>query len=189
MQNRLKNDDRLVFVASQIAQAQAGLRSFTHEQYDHFVADLLAKIGESILLDDTALQHLDRALRLVSGQAGSRHMTAVEAAALLKDTMMSLKQRSAQGVWPVVRGGPVPAVPIEESVQPDHIVCLEDGKKKKMLKRYLRVAHGMTPEEYRAKWGLPDDYPLVAPNMRRAAINQISARYPTQFGRSQEPSH
>jgi len=57
-----------------------------------------------------------------------------------------------------------PAVPIKRSVQPDHIVCLEDGKKLKMLKRYLRTNYNMSPEEYRAKWGLPADYPMVAPN-------------------------
>jgi len=57
-----------------------------------------------------------------------------------------------------------PAVPIRRSVQPDHIVCLEDGKKLKMLKRHLSTSYGMTPDEYRAKWGLPSDYPMVAPN-------------------------
>jgi len=57
-----------------------------------------------------------------------------------------------------------PAVPIKRSVNPDYIVCLEDGKKLKMLKRYLRSNYNMTPEEYRAKWGLPADYPMVAPN-------------------------
>ena len=57
-----------------------------------------------------------------------------------------------------------PAVPIKRSITPDHIVCLEDGKKLKMLKRYLRTAHKLTPEEYRTKWGLPADYPMIAPN-------------------------
>jgi predicted transcriptional regulator len=57
-----------------------------------------------------------------------------------------------------------PAVPIRRSVTPDYIVCLEDGKQLKMLKRYLRSNYGMTPAEYRAKWGLPADYPMVAPN-------------------------
>ena len=57
-----------------------------------------------------------------------------------------------------------PAVPIKRSIAPDYIVCLEDGKKLKMLKRYLRSNYSMTPEEYRAKWGLPADYPMVAPN-------------------------
>ena len=57
-----------------------------------------------------------------------------------------------------------PAVPIKKSVHPDHIVCLEDGKKLKMLKRHLATSYGLTPDEYRAKWGLPSDYPMVAPN-------------------------
>ncbi|CAN0452596.1 unnamed protein product [Laminaria digitata] len=57
-----------------------------------------------------------------------------------------------------------PAVPIKRSITPDYIVCLEDGKQLKMLKRYLRTTHGMTPDEYRSKWGLPTDYPMVAPN-------------------------
>ena len=57
-----------------------------------------------------------------------------------------------------------PAIPVKRSITPDYIVCLEDGKKLKMLKRYLRSNFNMTPEEYRAKWGLPADYPMVAPN-------------------------
>ncbi len=59
---------------------------------------------------------------------------------------------------------PEPAVSIRASVKPDYIVCLEDGKKLKMLKRYLRTNFDMTPEEYRARWNLPSDYPMVAPN-------------------------
>ncbi|MXV44638.1 MucR family transcriptional regulator [Saccharibacter sp. 17.LH.SD] len=59
---------------------------------------------------------------------------------------------------------PQPAVPIKKSVYPDYIVCLEDGKKLKMLKRHLQSNYGLSPEQYREKWGLPDDYPLVAPN-------------------------
>ena len=60
--------------------------------------------------------------------------------------------------------GANPMVPIKKSVMPDYIICLEDGKKLKMLKRHLRTSYGMTPEEYRIKWGLPADYPMVAPN-------------------------
>ena len=59
---------------------------------------------------------------------------------------------------------PLPAVPVKRSVSHDHIICLEDGKKQKMLKRHLQTAHGLTPEQYREKWGLPHDYPLVAPS-------------------------
>ena len=57
-----------------------------------------------------------------------------------------------------------PAVPIRKSVTPDFIICLEDGHKLKMLKRHLRTTFGLTPDEYRARWGLPADYPMVAPN-------------------------
>ena len=57
-----------------------------------------------------------------------------------------------------------PAVSIRSSIKPDHIVCLEDGKKLKMLKRHLMTRYGMTPDDYRTKWGLPGDYPMVAPN-------------------------
>ncbi len=57
-----------------------------------------------------------------------------------------------------------PAVSIKKSIMPDYIICLEDGKKFKMLKRYLKTAYNMTPEEYREKWSLPRDYPMVAPN-------------------------
>src|ERR671925_612500 len=56
-----------------------------------------------------------------------------------------------------------PAVPIRKSITPDYLICLEDGKKLKMLKRHLRSTYGMSPEDYRAKWGLPADYPMVAP--------------------------
>jgi predicted transcriptional regulator len=60
--------------------------------------------------------------------------------------------------------GQEPAVPIKKSVTPEYIICLEDGKRLKMLKRYLRTRYDMTPEEYRRKWNLPADYPVVAPN-------------------------
>jgi predicted transcriptional regulator len=62
---------------------------------------------------------------------------------------------------------PQPAVPIKKSVHPDYIVCLEDGKKLKMLKRHLKTAYNMTPEAYRDRWGLAVDYPMVAPNYAR----------------------
>lgn len=69
-----------------------------------------------------------------------------------------------------------PAVPVKKSVFPDYIVCLEDGKKLKMLKRHLRTSYNLTPEEYRTKWGLPRDYPMVAPsyaNHRSSLAKQI----------------
>jgi len=82
---------------------------------------------------------------------------------------------------------PQPAVAIRNSIKPDYIVCLEDGKKLKMLKRYLRTNFNMTPEEYRARWGLPADYPMVAPNYaekRRDLAEKIGlGRKPGTVGR------
>ncbi|MCI4680884.1 MucR family transcriptional regulator [Rhodoblastus acidophilus] len=72
--------------------------------------------------------------------------------------------RISAGADPVVAEAPKPAVPIKKSVFPDFIVCLEDGKKFKSLKRHLSTDHDMTPEQYREKWGLAPDYPMVAPN-------------------------
>jgi len=69
-----------------------------------------------------------------------------------------------------------PAVPIKKSVTPDYLICLEDGKKLKMLKRHLMTSYNMTPEAYRDRWGLPGDYPMVAPNyakQRRALAKKI----------------
>jgi predicted transcriptional regulator len=81
-----------------------------------------------------------------------------------------------------LRVTPVPAephaaVPIDESVHDDYLVCLEDGRKLKSLKRHLRYCFGMTPEEYRAKWGLPSDYPMVAPAYS-ALRSSIAKRHP-----------
>lgn len=88
------------------------------------------------------------------------------------DALPSLIQevyRTLAGVEkePVVADKPQPAVPVKRSVFPDHIVCLEDGKKLKMLKRHLKTAYNMTPEQYRERWQLPPDYPMVAPNYAR----------------------
>jgi predicted transcriptional regulator len=88
---------------------------------------------------------------------------------------------------------PEPAVSIRASVKPDYIVCLEDGKKLKMLKRYLRTNYDMSPEEYRERWNLPSDYPMVAPNYaekRRELAKKIGlGRQPnTRRGRSKKPS-
>lgn len=68
---------------------------------------------------------------------------------------------------PVAAERPQPAVNVKRSVHPDYIICLEDGKKLKMLKRHLKTAYNMTPDEYRERWGLAPDYPMVAPNYAR----------------------
>lgn len=84
---------------------------------------------------------------------------------------------------------PVPAVSIRASVKPDYIVCLEDGKKLKMLKRHLGTTYGMTPDEYRAKWNLPADYPMVAPNYaakRRELAKKIGLGRKPNSGRGRK---
>jgi len=78
---------------------------------------------------------------------------------LIHDALRTVTDRASQEPEKLI-----PAVPVRKSVMPDYIICLEDGKRMKMLKRHLRNAYGMTPEEYRARWNLPSDYPMVAPN-------------------------
>ena len=84
---------------------------------------------------------------------------------------------SGLGTGPVaIEEKQIPAVSVRSSIKPDYIVCLEDGKRLKMLKRHLMTHYGMTPDDYRAKWGLPADYPMVAPNYaekRRMLAKQI----------------
>lgn len=83
---------------------------------------------------------------------------------------------SGLGATPVVESKPEPAVSIRSSVKPDYIVCLEDGKKLKMLRRHLMTHYNMTPDDYRAKWGLSPDYPMVAPSYaekRRVLAKEI----------------
>ena len=79
---------------------------------------------------------------------------------------------------------PKPAVPIKRSVTPDHIICLEDGKKLKMLKRHLKTQYDMTPDEYRKRWGLKDDYPMVAPSY---AAQRSNLAKKIGLGRKPEP--
>jgi predicted transcriptional regulator len=81
---------------------------------------------------------------------------------LIQNVHGALTDISSSGSAPEAK--PEPKVSIRASVKPDYIVCLEDGKKQKMLKRHLMTNHGMTPDEYRQKWGLAADYPMVAPN-------------------------
>jgi predicted transcriptional regulator len=84
---------------------------------------------------------------------------------LINQVYNSLANIGVTPVAPATR--PQPAVSVKKSVQPDYIVCLEDGKKLKMLKRHLKTAYNMSPEAYRERWGLSPDYPMVAPNYAR----------------------
>lgn len=106
---------------------------------------------------------LRMAVDVVSAYVGRNSLASTQIPEIIQTVYASLHHVGANGGD---RFGEAlkPAVPIKKSVAPDYIVCLEDGKKLKMLKRHLRTTFGMTPEEYRAKWSLPADYPMVAPN-------------------------
>jgi predicted transcriptional regulator len=109
--------------------------------------------------------------QIVSAQAEHHNIGVTELPGFIRsvyDTLRTLHTAPA----PTEASALTPAVPIKQSVFPGYIVCLEDGQKFKMLKRHLRTAYGMTPEAYRAKWDLPHDYPMTAPEYvtRRSAI-------------------
>jgi len=100
---------------------------------------------------------------VVTAYLAQNRLGAVEVSKVISTVFSSLAALEGPSL-PAGNESQKPAVPVKRSVMPDHIVCLEDGKKLKMLKRHLRTAYGLSPEEYRAKWGLPADYPMVAPN-------------------------
>ena len=99
--------------------------------------------------------------KIVSAHVANNAISSTDLPDLIKAVYATLGNVKTAGESPPT---PNPAVPIKKSVTPNHIVCLEDGKKFKMLKRHLKTDHNMTPKEYRVRWGLPSDYPMVAPN-------------------------
>lgn len=106
---------------------------------------------------------LRMAAEIVSAYVSKNVIAPHQIPGLINTVFSSLNGLSVQRDEPVSE--PLkPAVAIRKSVTPEYIVCLEDGKKLKMLKRHLRSTYNMSPDEYRAKWGLPADYPMVAPN-------------------------
>ena len=110
---------------------------------------------------------------IVAAHVSNNSVAVDELPTLIKNVYGAL---SGLGAAAQEEARPEPAVSIRASVKPDHLVCLEDGKKMKMLKRHLMTDHGLTPAEYRARWGLPADYPMVAPEYaekRRTLAKQI----------------
>ena len=107
---------------------------------------------------------------IVSAYVSNNTVSSAELPALIGQVHSALARVSA-GQGELAGEPPKPAVSLKRSVTPDHIVCLEDGKKFKSLKRHLRTQYNMTPEQYREKWGLPADYPMVAPNYAAARSN------------------
>ena len=102
--------------------------------------------------------------QIVSAYVSKNSLQASDLPALISSVYQSLKSLDQPQAAVEAAVDLKPAVPVKKSVTPDYIICLEDGKKLKMIKRHLMSSYGMTPDEYRAKWGLPSDYPMVAPN-------------------------
>ncbi|MFZ5836625.1 MAG: MucR family transcriptional regulator [Pseudomonadota bacterium] len=113
---------------------------------------------------------IDMTAEIVSAYVGNNEISAAELPSLIQQVYGSLADVS-QGVV-ISENEPLkPAISVKRSVSSDYIVCLEDGKKFKSLKRHLRAQYDMSPDEYRIKWGLPKDYPMVAPNYAQARSN------------------
>jgi predicted transcriptional regulator len=104
---------------------------------------------------------------IVSAYVAHNEVTTSDVGVLISLTYSVLKNLEHSS-FPEPAKEQVPAVPAKKSVFPDYIICLEDGKRFKSLKRHLRSSYGMTPDSYRAKWGLAADYPMVAPNYAAA---------------------
>lgn len=102
---------------------------------------------------------------IVAAHVSNNAVAATELPSIIRDVYETLSNVGSPREREPER--PSPAVPIKKSVTPEFIICLEDGKKLKMLKRHLKTAYDMSPEDYRERWGLPADYPMVAPNYAR----------------------
>ncbi len=104
---------------------------------------------------------------IVSAYVSNNTVVSADLPVLISDIHQALS-RATSNAAPMEREELRPAIAVKRSVTPDYIICLEDGKKFKSLKRHLRTHYNLSPEEYREKWGLPHDYPMVAPNYAAA---------------------
>ena len=117
-------------------------------------------------METTALT--ERAAQIVAAYVAKNSVQVSDLPALISSVYQSLATLGQPQAPAEAPANLTPAVPVKKSVTPDYIVCLEDGKKLKMLKRHLMSTYKLTPAEYRTKWGLPSDYPMVAPNYAKA---------------------
>lgn len=117
--------------------------------------------------DAVKIDLMDQTTRIVEAYVGNNTLDVKDVPSLISEVHQALVRVSG-GAAPAEREELKPAVSAKRSVMPDYIICLEDGKKFKSLKRHLRTHYNLSPEEYREKWGLPHDYPMVAPNYARA---------------------
>ena len=111
---------------------------------------------------------LEFTTEIVAAHSGNNTVAPDDLPKMIQDVYKTL---SALGATEKLPERPKPAVAVKKSVFPDYIVCLEDGKKLKMLKRHLKTAFNMSPDDYRERWGLPSDYPMVAPNYAKHRSN------------------
>ncbi len=126
------------------------------------MSDKIEKMELLALTTDIVTSHLSR-----------NTLETAEISSLIREVYSTL---SNVGTSEPINDRPQPAIAIRKSIQPDYLVCLEDGRKLKMLKRHLKTAYNMTPEEYKQRWGLPSDYPMTAPNytnQRRTLAKKI----------------
>lgn len=127
------------------------------------------------MTDSNEMDLLTLTAEIVAAHVGHNRVGTAEVADLIGRVHGALSGLGHDGPAPVAEEAK-PAVSVRASIKPDYIVCLEDGKKLTMLKRYLRSRYGLSPDQYRAKWGLPADYPMVAPNYadrRRVLAKEI----------------
>ncbi|MEJ6788729.1 MucR family transcriptional regulator [Brevundimonas sp. BR2-1] len=132
-------------------------------------------------MEDNA-QLLEMTADIVSAYVGNNTVQATEVPGLISSIHAALTQVSNGAVEPEPEIKD-PAVPVRKSITPDFLICLEDGRKFKSLKRHLRTKYNMSPEEYRAKWGLAKDYPMVAPNYAKARSDLAKSMGLGQGGR------
>ena len=129
---------------------------------DHFLS------RESVRGSDASL--LGFVSEVVSAYVSNNALEADKISALMRQVYQTLTDLKEHG-FGSAGIGLKPVVPVEQSVTDDYIICLEDGKELKMLKRHLRAVYNMSPEQYRARWGLPENYPMVAPNYAKKRSN------------------
>jgi predicted transcriptional regulator len=127
---------------------------------------------DSVMGNGTPPNFIGLTAEIVSAYVSNNTVASGDIPSLINQVHSAL-QRVSSGQGEALSETLRPAVPVKRSINPDFIICLEDGKKFKSLKRHLRTQYAMTPEQYREKWGLPPDYPMVAPNYA-AARSQLA---------------
>src|SRR6185436_19847717 len=132
--------------------------------------------------------YLEMAADIVSAFVSHNSLPAADLPGLLSTVNQALNSLASGSSQQAVEAPKEPAVPIKKSVNPDYIVCLDDGKQFKSLKRHLRTAYNLTPDQYRAKWGLPPTYPMVAPNYAAARSELAKSMGLGQQRRRSEPA-